>query len=162
MFRKQAALRAGGYRAQMPCSQDYDFFWRLADSGVTANLPDPLYHYRYTAGSVSASRALEQARAHTAARMLARLRCRGEPEDFDAALAAAGDDTLGAFRAALRQADHIMLAGEYGKAARAYFEAAMSRPGNALAWAKLARWAVFRAIPRSRRLCFGSGASLAA
>ena len=154
MFRKEAALRAGGYREQMPCSQDYDFFWRLSETGVAANLPDVLYHYRHAAGSVSASRAAEQARAHSAAQVLATARRQGLPEDVEAALAQAGENPAGAFRASLRQADHLMLAGDYPGAARAYWDAARSRPASAVAWAKLARWVLFRGVPRSRRVCF--------
>ncbi len=154
MFRKDAALRAGGYREELPCSQDYDFFWRLAEAGVTANLAEPLYHYRHTAGSVSASRAADQGRAHMAAQILARARRQGAPEDVAGALGEAGGDPAEAFRAALRQADHLLLAGDYGRAARAYWNASRSRPVSVLAWAKLARWAVFRGVPGSRRLCF--------
>ncbi|HEY4364072.1 MAG TPA: glycosyltransferase [Bryobacteraceae bacterium] len=154
MFRKEAALRTGGYRVQMPCSQDYDFFWRLSEAGAAANLPDALYHYRHAAGSVSASRAAEQARAHAAAQILAEARAQGVPEDVEAALAQAGDNPAGAFRAALRQADHLLLAGDYSRAAKAYWDAARSRPASAVAWAKLLRGAMFRGVPPSRRLCF--------
>ena len=154
MFRREAARKVGGYRAELPCSQDYDFFWRLAEAGETANLAEALYHYRYTAGSVSASRAVEQARAERAAQELARARRRGVAEDVEQALAQSHGDGKGAFRATLRQADHLLLAGEYSRAARAYWSAARGRPASALGWAKLARWALFRGVPGSRRLCF--------
>ncbi len=42
MFRREEALKAGGYREALRCSQDYDFFWRLSE-GRGANLPEALY-----------------------------------------------------------------------------------------------------------------------
>jgi hypothetical protein len=60
-------------------------------------------------------------------------------------------DTL---RAELRQADHLLLAGAYRRAARAYFDLARSCPASPLAWAKLARCGVFVALPRLRPQCF--------
>lgn len=151
MFRAAAARAAGGYRETLPCAQDYDFFWRLADSFGAANLEEPLYHYRYSAHSVSSSRASEQARAQAAARAFAAARRRDELEDItSAAIAAEADE----FPACLKQADHIMLAGHYARAAREYWKLARSRPGSAMAWAKLARLALFSAAPPARRLCF--------
>jgi len=159
MFRKEAALAAGGYREEFPCAQDYDFFWRLAESGGAANLGWPLYHYRYVSGAVSAARAAEQARAQRAARRLAASRQRGEPENAWAALAedAASLRNLPeeeGFRAALRQADHLLLAGEYAHAWRAYLGLIRQVPASRLAWAKLLRCAAFVSLPPARRLCF--------
>lgn len=161
VFRKQAAEHVGGYREELPCSQDYDFFWRLTERAGGANLPEPLYHYRYTAGSVSASRAVEQARAHLAARCLAKSRRAGIPEDVASALREAGleaelerQGSECAFRAALKQADHLMLAGDYARAGTTYRDLLRSRPRSGLAWAKLARLAIFRVAPRAREMCF--------
>ena len=158
MFRAEAARAAGGYREELPASQDYDFFWRLQERGLAGNLAAPLYHYRFTAGSVSASRALEQARAHRAARHLAEARARGAAEIVAAALAAAEQDQAAearAFRAGLKQADHLMLAGEYGRARPAYRALLRMRPLSALAWAKLGRLGVFRWLPAARKgMCF--------
>jgi glycosyltransferase involved in cell wall biosynthesis len=151
MFRKSAAVEAGGYREEFACSQDYDFFWRLTERGEAANLGEALYHYRYGRGSVSARRAGEQARAFRAARRLAWNRRRGEPEDFAAAFAGDEDSKLGA---ELKQADHVMLAGDYGPARRAYWDLARRNPWSPLAWGKLARWGVFVAAPAARRWCF--------
>src|SRR5262249_9769576 len=66
MFRREAALKLEGYRAELKCSQDYDFFWRLSERGETANLDEPLYHYRFSGGSVSSGKAESQALAHHA------------------------------------------------------------------------------------------------
>jgi glycosyltransferase involved in cell wall biosynthesis len=157
MFRTDLARALGGYREEFPCSQDYDFFWRLTEAGGAANLAQSLYHYRYAGGAVSASRAEEQARAHRAAQKLAEARHRGHPEDPAQALADAAQEIArgpGAFRAALKQADHRMLAGDYRGASRAYRRILAQNPGSALAWGKLARWAVFTALPPAREACF--------
>jgi glycosyltransferase involved in cell wall biosynthesis len=157
MFRAEAARALGGYREKLRCSQDYDFFWRLTESAGAANLAEPLYHYRYSAQSVSASRAVEQARAECAARLLAQARRRGEPEDVARALAGLDnphETRRSALRAVLKQADHLMLAGDYAAAGRAYWEVARARPMKLLACAKLARLALFSLAPKTGALCF--------
>jgi len=157
MFRRAAARAIGGYREELGCSQDYDFFWRLAEAAGAANLAEPLYHYRYSAQSVSASRAAEQARAQRAARLLAQARRRGEPEHVAQALANAVGYEHGPVpgrNALLKQADHLMLAGDYAHARRAYWDLARSHPASLLAWAKLARLAVFSVSPPLGRWSF--------
>jgi hypothetical protein len=155
MFRRELALAIGGYREHFPCSSDYDFLWRLSEVGKAVNLDEVLYHYRYTGESISAQRAADQSRAHRAASKLALARLRGEAEDVDRALAEAGAETEShAFRARLKQADHRMLAGDFPGAKKAYLEVLRSCPGSGLAWAKILRLAVFRAIPQSREACF--------
>jgi hypothetical protein len=151
MFRRDAALSIGGYREQFLCSQDYDFFWRMSDRAASANLPEALYHYRYSAASVSANRAAEQARAHRAARLLAAARHRGEPEDISAAFASSSSDD---FRALLKQTDHLLLAGDYRGALREYATLLRSHPASAIAWAKLARCGIFAVLPPVREACF--------
>lgn len=136
MFRTEAARDAGGYREDLACAQDYDFFWRLAGKHGAANLAGPLYHYRYTPFSVSAQRAADQARGVLAARQ----HFEWLPED--------------ALRAALKQADHLMLAGDYRAAAREYGTVLRSHPGSLLAWGKIARLGIFRFVPSFRELCF--------
>lgn len=61
MYRRALALEIGGYREAFSCSQDYDFFWRMTEQASAVNLEKVLYHYRYSAGAVSAQRAVEQA-----------------------------------------------------------------------------------------------------
>ncbi len=153
MFRREAGLAAGGYREEFSCALDYDFLWRLSEHSGAANLGEPLYHYRYWGGAVSAGRAAEQARFVRAARVLADSRRRGEREDIAAAMGnepGAGE----VIRAALRQADHLLLAGEYRRALRSYVSLAWSHPASAVAWAKLARGGVFVGVPMAREACF--------
>ena len=149
MFPRAAAAAAGGYREEFRCAQDYDFLWRLAERGSAANLPEALYHYRYTGGSVSAGRAAEQMRAHRAIQRLGAARQSGEPEDVAVALAEAGSPN--ALDALLKQADHLMLAGDYRRAWSSYRTLLGAHPCT---WAKLARLGVFRLFPRLREACF--------
>jgi glycosyltransferase involved in cell wall biosynthesis len=154
MFRCEAARQAGGYREQIRHSQDYDLFWRLAERGAAANLHEPLYHYRYTAGAVSAARALDQARDYRTVQHLAEARRIGRREDFVEARRAAmtGRDLV--LGAALKQADHLMLAGDYGAARKAYWQLARAHPASFRAWGKLARLALFCALPPAREMSF--------
>lgn len=157
MFRRTAALTVGGYREAFHCSQDYDFFWRLAERYEASNLPEPLYHYRYTSGSISSNRVVEQLQAHNAIRELARRRARGEPEDPVLELARAASEMQSPSkmaRVAMKQADHVMLAGNYRNAAQAYLELLRAHPTSPLAWAKLARLGIFRTMPFLREACF--------
>lgn len=59
-----------------------------------------------------------------------------------------------ALRAALKQADHTMLAGDYRGAASAFASLAAEHPGQWLPWAKLVRLAIFASIPAVREACF--------
>jgi glycosyltransferase involved in cell wall biosynthesis len=154
IFRRARALAIGGYREEFPCAQDYDFFWRLTDAGSGANLDEILYHYRYRGGAVSALRAAEQARANRATRILAGRRREGLAEDVADALASGSRISLDSFRAALKQADHLMLAGDFKEAGRAYFHLLRSQPVSALAWGKMLRLGIFAAIPPARESCF--------
>ena len=124
LFRTGVARELGGYREEFPSAQDYDFFWRLSDAGGAANLPEPLYHYRYSAGAVSARRAAEQARAHRAAQFLARSAAVGSGGRRGARAGASGMrvEAAGPLRTALKQIDHRLLAGDFGAAGRAYAE----------------------------------------
>lgn len=156
IFHRKTALELGGYREQFKCSQDYDFFWRLSDRGDSANLDVPLYHYRYSGGSVSADRSVEQNIAYKAAKILAAARRSGSPEDVAAAFARARalNDDREVGRAVLRRADHLMLAGEYRQAGREYRRFLRDHPASALAWAKLTRLCIFLTAPRFRETCF--------
>jgi len=156
LFRSGIANALGGYREAFSCAQDYDFFWRLSDAGGAANLPEPLYHYRYSAGAVSARRGAEQAKAHRAAQLLAQARRAGAVEDVARALERAGCelDETGPLPIKLKQIDHRLLAGNFGAAGRAYAEVLTVHPASQLAWGKLLRWAVFAAIPPAREWCF--------
>ena len=156
VFRRESARRAGGYREEFPSAQDYDFFWRLSDAGGAANLPQPLYHYRYSPAAVSACRATEQARVYRAAQLLAEARRSGAAGDVASALAQATRELAdaGPLRTALRQIDHCLLAGDFAAAGRAYAGLLTAHPASRVAWGKLLRWALFTAVPQARERCF--------
>ena len=46
MFRRETAVRAGGYRGEARFIEDYDLWRRLAELGKLANLPQQLYGWR--------------------------------------------------------------------------------------------------------------------
>lgn len=46
LFRREAAIAAGGYRSEALLVEDYDLWWRLAGHGRLANLPQPGYQWR--------------------------------------------------------------------------------------------------------------------
>jgi hypothetical protein len=182
MFARERARTIGGYRQAFSCAQDYDFFWRLAEAGPVANLTEPLYHYRYTAGSVSVSRAVEQdiacqtARSLAARRSAARTLADRGPENNGAGGGVEVQESLevsenvmaeleaggrqvrqtlaGMLRAQLGQADHLLLAGNYRQALQTYLNLAIGHPASARVWAKLARCGVFLAMPPLREACF--------
>lgn len=60
LFRRDAALAAGGYRAEYEWVEDADLWLRMASSGRLANLAEPLVRYRLHAGSVCWTRRTEQ------------------------------------------------------------------------------------------------------
>lgn len=164
MFHAATARALGGYREAFPCSQDYDLFWRLSDAGGVVNVKEPLYHYRFTSGAISIRRAADQARAHLAARVLAAARVRGEQEDIAQALSIADAQLSNSVRertskkdtkvAALKQADHRLLAGDHRGALMEYLRLSLGHPCHLMGWGKLARWVVFTLFPAAREVCF--------
>ncbi|MFM2125854.1 MAG: hypothetical protein RL328_2305 [Acidobacteriota bacterium] len=157
LFHKDTVNALGGYREAFPCSQDYDLFWRVTERHEAVNLPEPLYHYRYTSGSISAGRALDQLRAHMAIRALALSRQTGVEMELSSALEQAEQGAArpaAVLRAMLKQADHTMLAGDYARAWRLYLELLGGHMQCPLAWGKLLRLALFQTIPGSRQVCF--------
>jgi hypothetical protein len=64
-FRRDAAMKVGGYREQFTASQDLDMWLRLAEVGRLANLPDVLLKYRSHFKSVRFTKLQEQKRVKT-------------------------------------------------------------------------------------------------
>ena len=56
MFRRDAYIRAGGYRPEFYFAQDCDLWFRLAELGMLSYSPEFLYQYRLAPGSLSGSR----------------------------------------------------------------------------------------------------------
>lgn len=55
IFRREVAMRAGGYDERFRIAQDYDLWGRLAAQGPCANLPQRLVFYRHSESSLSKS-----------------------------------------------------------------------------------------------------------
>lgn len=76
IFRKDAALRVGGYDESYLAAQDHDFFLKLLEQGRVENLAEPLLKYREHFSKLGVTRIAEQERAITGA-ILAAHRRRG-------------------------------------------------------------------------------------
>jgi hypothetical protein len=61
MFRREAYLKAGGYRAAFYYAQDWDLWFRLATLGTFAMVGQCLYRARITPGSISSLNRYRQA-----------------------------------------------------------------------------------------------------
>ena len=53
MFRKEAFIKAGGYRDFYTYAEDFDLFLRLLELGSAENLPEALTHYRVHDNQIS-------------------------------------------------------------------------------------------------------------
>jgi glycosyltransferase involved in cell wall biosynthesis len=82
MFRREALLAAGNYRADYPWAEDLELYLRLAERGRLANLPETLLEYRKHTQSVNMTRAAEQRRSVERIVREARAR-RGLPAAFN-------------------------------------------------------------------------------
>ena len=60
MFRKEIALKLGGYRKEFEAAEDYDLWLRMGEVGKLANINKPLIKYRYLNSSISAKNQLKQ------------------------------------------------------------------------------------------------------
>lgn len=156
-FRKDVITKVGGYREELNCSQDYDFFWRICNQFSVANLPEVLYHYRFRRESISSQKAFEQAKVTKIARILAEMRQRGSNENYVEALRIAENSVLGSdmkFKSVLKQADNLMLAGDYNRSFQVYVKGIFTRPFSSTHWLKLIRWTLFVIFPVFRKRLF--------
>jgi len=60
MMLKNAFLQCGGYDETFKFAQDYDLWLRIADKYKVANIEEPLYQWRSSAGNISSAKAAEQ------------------------------------------------------------------------------------------------------
>lgn len=142
----------GGYRRELVLAEDYDCFWRIADRWSAANVPQPLYSYRVTSCSLSASRTRDQMVARRAVRILGHARRSGWGESIPAALLTAEeehDNCKGAIQVLLATADRLLLAGKHSQALQIYIRALPQIAHYPQILAKAARAAVFISFPFS-------------
>ena len=83
VMRRAAFDAAGGYRENLPHSEDLDLWLRLAGLGGVANLPRPLVKYRIHSAQQSLQKQRDQAVHSVATRMAARARAAGEPDPLE-------------------------------------------------------------------------------
>jgi glycosyltransferase involved in cell wall biosynthesis len=156
-FRKRAFEAVGGYRDGLDLGQDYDSFWRLCEHFPCANLPEPLYHYRYRRGSLGAAQVQAQEKSGWVIRYLAEMRRHGLPEDLGLALQKAAERLRqqdGSTGHLLTRADRLLMAGHYREALATYLRGACGRPLRRVGWLKLLRWGLFVAVPELRPWLF--------
>ena len=89
MFRRDAVLAIGGYRAAYPHSEDYDLWLRLSETAELANLSQVLLSYRLHSRSVSATHCEQLVMSELGAIEAARRRRRGEADPTPAEAVAA-------------------------------------------------------------------------
>ena len=84
MMRRDAVLKAGGYRKAFSHAEDYDLWLRMSELGYGfANLPRPLLNYRVHGDNVSAVYRAAQERSVALARLAHRVRKVGLPDPFE-------------------------------------------------------------------------------
>jgi len=81
MFRRDAYLRAGGYRPQFYYAQDCDLWLRLAPLGAAGCVGEYLYELRQSVGSISSARRELQARFGALAQAAYQARRGGRSEE---------------------------------------------------------------------------------
>jgi hypothetical protein len=79
-FRADAYRRAGGYRWQFYCGQDWDLWYRLAELGKFAGVQSTLYRCRIFPDSISMRSVERQRRIHECSFGAFQARSRGEDE----------------------------------------------------------------------------------
>ena len=91
MMRRDAVLKAGGYRKAFCPAEDYDLWLRMSDLGhAIANLPQPLLNYREHGANMSKVHWQAQGRGGILASLAHRVRKAGLPDPF------AGVETINA------------------------------------------------------------------
>ena len=84
MMRRNAVLKAGGYRKAFCHAEDYELWLRMSDLGYAiANLPRPLLNWREHGDNVSAAHWQAQGRSTILARLAHRVRKVGLPDPFE-------------------------------------------------------------------------------
>jgi glycosyltransferase involved in cell wall biosynthesis len=80
MFRRDAYERSGGYRAAFFYGQDWDLWYRLAETGKFRALDDVLYTARITPESITGAARLQQEQLADLSRAALEARHRGQSE----------------------------------------------------------------------------------
>jgi len=115
MYRRQLAIKTGGYRNAYSSAEDYDLWLRVALSSKLANIPDKLVSYRVHSQQISHRHLVSQSRRAAIAWLAYRERTNNRPdptEDLDVLPTDLDiDDIFGAGSRAYvdaRIADHVV------------------------------------------------------
>lgn len=81
IFRRSCLEVLGGYNELFTTAQDYDFWLRFAEKYELANLPEPLYAYRFNPDAVTFKKIVSQRRMAQMARALGEARGGDAPEE---------------------------------------------------------------------------------
>jgi hypothetical protein len=130
MFRRDAYLRAGGYRPEFRFAQDLDLWIRLAKLGRIAVVPEVLFEVRFEPGAISGINRPQQVESARIAIAL-----RDAPQEREAEL--------------LQQASSITRKGRatsVDEASAFYFVASCLRDANDIRWRRYA-WRALRLNP---------------
>lgn len=145
VFRRSDYEAVGGYRRPFALAQDWDLWWRLAERGAFATVPQILYSRTLSPRSLTFRHGREQRRLGQLACAAARARLRGESEDAILGAAAKTSRTLpGRWGARRGEAAGLyfigsLLRGRGDQRASEYFWRALRKnPTMVRAWA---RWA---------------------
>lgn len=142
MFRKNAYLRAGGYRPEFYFAQDLDLWTRMACIGEIEYLEDELYEVKFLHGSITATQRARQTKMRELIAEATRLRSMGE-SDHEVLQRASQVRPSSDRPSTETEADSDYFIGSClalrrDPAARAYlFRAIKRRPWMSRAWAKL-------------------------
>ena len=147
MMRRDAVLKAGGYRKAFSHAEDYDLWLRMSELGYGfANLPQPLLNYRVHGDNVSAVYRAAQGRNTTLARLAHRVRKAGLPDPFEG-VETIDDELIQTVPAHLRQGvDAELFVHRYSRLAYA------SSEGLAIAWREYLQ--LDAPIQRDRYMCY--------
>jgi glycosyltransferase involved in cell wall biosynthesis len=145
MFRRDAYLRAGGYRPQFYFGQDWDLWYRLAEQGKFLMLPEALYRANVGVGDISTTRKPMQEKLAGLSLEAARLRAAGRSEAEILVCAAkvrpsAPSETerrLSTANANYFLGECLRRNGDVARASEYFAEAIRNRPWHLKAWARL-------------------------
>ena len=154
MFSREHYLRAGGYRPEFYFGQDWDLWFRLAQSGKFQMLPQTFYRATIGVGDISTTQKPQQERIAALSREALRLRMAGQSDR------AALDEAAQVRPQRICGRRHAIASGSYflgeclrqsGNAPRArqyFFQALRSEPWRLKPWIRLLQTSVFSRAKR--------------
>ncbi len=152
MFRRDAYLQAGGYRAEFYFGQDWDLWYRLAAIGKFCMLPETLYLAQVGIGDISTTRKPLQERIAALSLQGLHLRAAGQPDNEVLAQAALvrpttvlpSDKRRSSAAAAYFLGECLRRNGNHSRASHYFRIAIRNQPWHLKTWMRLAQIALQR------------------